>query len=74
MARKLVPDPFQFFNFQTIHGKKESEDVCVLIWIDSVTFANTYLIQVAKKFGNMFGYKSWQKIKNNYLIEIEYKM
>ena len=34
----------RLFNFQTILGKKESEEVCVLIWTDFDSVANTYLI------------------------------
>ena len=38
VAWKLV------FNFQRILYEKESEDVCMLIWIDFNSFAITYLI------------------------------
>ena len=38
---KLVPGPF---NFQRIFCKKEPEEVCVLIWTNFDSFANTYLI------------------------------
>ena len=41
VAWKLVPVPF---NFQRILCKKESEKVCVLIWTNFDSFANTYLI------------------------------
>ena len=32
------------FNFQKILCKKESEELCVLIWTNFDSFANTYLI------------------------------
>ena len=41
MAWKLVPGPFIF---QRILCKRKSEEVCVLIWTNFDSFANTYLI------------------------------
>ena len=41
MAWKLV---WAIFNFQGILCKKEAEEVCVLIWTNFDSFANTYLI------------------------------
>ena len=41
LAWKLVPSPF---NFQRILSKKESEEVCMLIWTNFDSFAVTYLI------------------------------
>ena len=41
MAWKLV---LAFFNFQRILCKLEPEEVCVLIWTNFDSFANTYLI------------------------------
>ena len=41
MAWKLVPG---FFQFSKNPRKKESEEVCVLIWTNFDSFANTYLI------------------------------
>ena len=32
------------FNFQRIPCKKDSEEVCVLIWTNFDSFAHTYLI------------------------------
>ena len=43
LSRKLVQ---AFFNFQRIVCKKESEDVCILIWHKSDSFPVTYLLQV----------------------------
>ena len=42
-TKKWYGNQFQArFDFQRIHSKKESEEVCMLIWIDSSVI--TYLI------------------------------
>ena len=38
------------FNFQRILRKKEYEKVCVLIWTNFDSFANTYLYRLLQKF------------------------
>ena len=43
VAWKLVP---ALFNFQRILCKKESEEVCMLIWTNFDSSAITYLMQV----------------------------
>ena len=48
VAWKLVPD--FFFYFQRILCKKGSEEVCVLIWTNFYSFANTYLSSLLQKF------------------------
>ena len=44
VAWKQVPGPF---NFQKIHCKQESEEVCMLIWTNFDSFAITYLTLIA---------------------------
>ena len=44
---KLVPGPL---NLQRNLCKKVSEEVCVLIWTNLDSFANTYLSSLLQKF------------------------